>query len=51
MELDDPVFGYSCTEYWGAHALFDCVPEEPFDCERHNCLGTHSTEGHAPAAA
>jgi len=51
LELDDPVFGNSSTKYWGAHAWFHCHPEEPCDCEGHGCLGTHLTEGHAPAAA
>lgn len=26
LEHDDPVFGNSCTKYWGAHAWFDCDP-------------------------
>ena len=50
-ELDHPVFGNSWTKYWGAHAWFNCHPEEPCECEGHNCLGTHSTEGRGPAAA
>jgi len=51
LELDDPVFGNSWTKYWGAHAWFNCHAEDHFQCEEHNCLGTHSTEGHTPAAA
>jgi len=51
LELDDPVFGNSWTKHWGAHTWFNCHPEEPCECEGHNCLGTHSTEGHAPATA
>jgi len=51
LELDDPVLGSNWIEYWGAYAWFDCDPELPCECEGHNCLGTHSTEGYAPAAA
>jgi len=51
LELDDPMFGDCWTKYWGAHAWLNCHPEEPCECEPHNCLGTHSMEGHAPAAA
>ena len=51
LELDDPVFGNSWTKYWGAYAWINCHPEEPCECEGHNCVGTHSTEGHAPATA
>ena len=51
LELDDPAFGNRWTKYWGAHSWFDSDPEFPCECEGHNCLGTHSTEGHAPAAA
>jgi len=43
LELDDPVFGKNRTEYWGAHAWFDCDLELPGKCEGHNCLATHST--------
>jgi len=50
LELDDPVFGNSWTKYWGAHTWFDCNPQLPWECEEQNCVGTHSTEGHAPAA-
>jgi len=49
-EVDDPVFGNSWTKYWGAHAWFDCNPELHCECEGHDCLRTHSTEGHTPAA-
>ena len=49
--MDDPVFGSNWTKYWGAHGRFDCDLELPCECEGHNCLGAHSTEGHAPAAA
>jgi len=51
LELDRPVFENCWTKYWGAHAWFDCDPELPCECEEHNCLGTHLTEGYAPAAA
>jgi len=51
LKLDNPVFGHGLTKYWGAHAWFNCHPEEPCECEGHNCQGTHSKEGHAPAAA
>lgn len=51
LELDDSVFGNSWTQYWGAHAWFDCDLEEPCVCEEHICLGTHSTKGHTAAAA
>jgi len=51
LELDDPVYASSWTRYWGAHTWFDCNPELPCECEGHHCFGTHSTEGHAPAAA
>jgi len=50
LELDNPVFGNSWAKYWGAHTWFDCDPELPWECEGCNCLGTNSTEGHAPAA-
>jgi len=49
LELDDSVFGNCWTGYWGAHTRFDCDPELHGECERHNCLGTHSMEGHGPA--
>jgi len=51
LELDDPVFGNSWTKYHRAHAWFDCEPELACECEGYNCLGSHSTIGHAPAAA
>jgi hypothetical protein len=51
LELDDPVFGDSWTEYWGAYSWFNCDIETPCWCEGHDCRGTHETEGHAPAAA
>ena len=38
LELDDPVFGYSWTKYWGVHTWFDCDPELHCECEVHNCL-------------
>ena len=50
LELDDHIFGNSWTMYWGPHAWFDCDPELACECEGYNCLGTHSMEGHAPAA-
>jgi len=51
LEPDDPVFGNSWTNYWGAHAWFNFDSELPCKCEGHNCLGTHSMEGHTPAGA
>ena len=51
LELDDEMFGRNWIKYWGAHAWFDCDPELPCECEGHNCLGTHSTEGCRPSAA
>lgn len=51
LELDDSVFGASWTKYWGAHTCYNCDLEQTCVCEKHNCLGTHSPEGHAPAAA
>ena len=45
------MFGSRWIKHWGAHAWFDCDPELPGECERHTCLGMHTTEGHAPAAA
>ena len=51
LDLDHPVFGSNWTKYWRAHAWFNCDSELPCECQEHNCLGTHSTEGHSPAAA
>ena len=51
LEIKDPVFGPHWTRYTGAHAWFPCDPEEPSNCEGHNCAGTHSTIGRAAAAA
>ena len=51
MEFDDPMVGSNWTKYWGAHAWFDCDLELPREWDGHNCLGTHSMEGYAPAAA
>jgi hypothetical protein len=51
LDINDPVFGSHWTRYLGAHSWFPCNPEEACDCERHNCLGTHSTVGQAAAAA
>jgi len=51
LAMDDPVFGSIWTKYWGTHSWGNCDLELPCECEEHNCLGTHSTEGHAPAAA
>jgi len=51
LKFNNPVFGNGWTKYYRAHAWFNCHPEEPSECEGHNCHGTHSTEGHAPAAA
>jgi len=51
LELDDRLVGNCCTMYRGAHSRFTCRPEEPCECEGYGCSGTHSTEGHKPAAA
>jgi len=51
LELDDAVFGSSCTKFWGAHPCFYCDPELPSECEGHNCVGIHLTERHATGAA
>jgi len=51
LELDDPAFGSSWTTYLGAHTWFDGDPELPCESEGHNCLGTHSRERDAQAAA
>ena len=51
LDINDPLFGPHWTWYTGAHSWFPCYPEEPCDCEGHNCAGTHSTIGHAAAAA
>lgn len=51
LKLDDPVFRSKWTKYCRAHAWINCHPEVACECEGHNYLGTHSTEGHAPAAA
>jgi hypothetical protein len=50
-DINDPVFGPQLTRYTGEHSSFPCDPQEPCDCERHNCAGTHSTIEHAAAAA
>jgi len=51
LDINNPVFGPHWTRYSGAHSWFSCDPEERFDREGHNCAGTHSTVGHAAAAA
>jgi hypothetical protein len=51
LDIDDPVFGPHWTRDTGVHSLFPCNPEEPCDCEGHNCAGTQLTIGHAAAAA
>jgi hypothetical protein len=51
LSINDPLFGPHWTRYLGAHSWFPFDPEEPCDCEGHNCAGTHSTVGHAAAAA
>jgi len=48
---DDQVVENSLSQYWGAHAWFVCDHEEPCVREEQNSSGTHSTKGHAPAAA
>jgi hypothetical protein len=51
LDIDDPVFGPHSTWYTGTHSWVPCDPEEPCDCEGHNCARTHSTIGHTAAAA
>jgi len=51
LDINDPAFGAHWTRYLGAHSWYSCDPEERCDWEGHNCLGTHSTVGHAAAAA
>jgi len=51
LNSNNPVFGPHRTRYLGAHSWFPSDPEEPCDCEGHNCAGTHLTVGHAAAAA
>jgi len=51
LDINDPVFGIHWTTYSGAYSWFPCDLEESCDCEGHNCAGTHSTDGHAAAAA
>jgi len=51
LDINNPVFGPHWTRYTGAHSWFPGDPEQPCDCEGHNCAGTHSTIGHAAAAA
>jgi hypothetical protein len=51
LEINNPVFGNSWTRYWGAHSWFDCITDIACWSKRHNCDGTHETEGHALAAA
>jgi hypothetical protein len=51
LDINDPVFRLHWTRYTGAHSWFPCDPEEPCDCEGHNCAGTHSTIRYAAAAA
>jgi len=51
LDINDPVFGPHWTRYSGAHSSFPCDHEEPCDCEELNCVGTHSTVGHAAAVA
>jgi len=51
LDINDPVFRPHWTRYSGAHSWIRCDPKEPSDCEGHNCAGTHSTVGHAAAAA
>jgi len=49
LDIDDPVFGPHWTRYTGAHSGFPCDPEQPCDCEGHNCAGTQSTIGYTAA--
>jgi hypothetical protein len=51
LELHDPVFGNSWTRYLGAHSWINCDIDTLCWCEGHDCYGSHTTEGHAPAAA
>ena len=47
LSIDDPVFADHWTRYKGLHV--DCEDQEICYCE-HNCGGTHTTIGRAPAA-
>jgi len=53
LDINDPVFGQHGTKYSGlCLGLFtNCDPNEPCDCEGHNCVGAQSTVGHTAAAA
>jgi hypothetical protein len=53
LDINDQVFGQHWTKYRGLHwgLLTDCDPEEPCDCEEHNCVGAQLTIRHAAAAA
>jgi len=51
LGINDPVFRSHWARYLGGHSWFPRDAEEPCDCKGHNCLVTHSTVGHAPAAA
>jgi len=51
LDINDAVFGPYWTRYSETHSWFPCDREEPCDCEGHNSVGTHSTIGHAAAAA
>jgi len=51
LDINDPVFRPHWTRYTGAHSWFPCDPEDPCDCEGHNCAGAQSTVGHVAAAA
>ena len=50
LDINDPVFCPNWTRYSADHSWFPCHPEEPCDCEGHNCVGTQFTIGHAAAA-
>jgi len=51
LDINNFVFGPHWIRYMGAHSWFSCDSEETCDCKGHNCIGTHSTVGHAAAAA
>jgi hypothetical protein len=51
LDINDSVFGPHRTRYTGAQSGIHCDPEDQYDCGGHNCVGTHSTVGHAAAVA
>jgi len=51
LEIDNPVFGDSCTKYRGANSWFKCDIQAPRVSEGQYCTCTYETEGQAPAVA